>query len=194
MSHNIAWIDLETTGTSHTAGSILEVGCLVTDRDGTVLGSFTRLVRPHPTHVARMDPVVVELHRTSGLLAEMEACDQRRRSADPGDAPTTTTDRELRAFLDPFAYRGQVILGGSGVGHFDQRWIRHHLPRTAKALTWWVYDVGVVRRFLSTVNPALVRPAPEKAHRGLADATDHAAEWFFYRDLLADCDPSGADR
>ena len=176
---NAAWIDLETTGTDETDGSVLEVGLVVATAGGTVLDFDEWLVAPDPTHLAALDPVVYEMHRTSGLLAEIE--DVERSGGLP---PVATVDAEVAAVLDRWTVNGRIILAGSGVAHFDARWIRRHLPSTARRLTYWTWDVGVVRRFLATVDLALVVPPPDKAHRGLADARDHLAEWRHYRDLI----------
>ena len=175
---NAAWIDLETTGTDETDGSILEVGLVIADADDRILHERDWLVSPDPAHMVRLAPVVAEMHRRSGLYADLQA---NRRLPRPADV-----DRQIAAYLDPYTVDGRIILAGSGVAHFDARWIRHHLPATARRLTYWTHDVGVVRRFLRTVDPTLVRPAPDKAHRGLTDAHDHLAEWRHYRAALRD--------
>ena len=175
---NICWLDLETTGTDEHAGSIVEVGAVLTAPDLTVLEEIEQVVAPDPDHWEAMPPRVREMHDRSGLTPLVEEM-----LDDPLFAFTVEeADRILRTVLDRHEVGGRVILGGSGVGHFDSRWLRLHMPRSAKRLTYWPYDVGAVRRFLGTVDEALVRPAPEggKAHRGLADARDHLEEWKQY--------------
>lgn len=174
---NAAWIDLETTGLDETDGSILEVGLVVADADDRVLAEASWLVDPLPRHLAAMHPDVVEMHRTSGLLADLEAF------AD-GLPGIGDVDRDVAALLDRHTVDGRIILAGSGVSHFDARWVARHLPATRRRLTYWTWDVEVVRRFLATVDPTLTRPAPDKAHRGLLDARDHLDEWRHYRTIL----------
>lgn len=175
--HNIAWIDLETTGLDERDGSILEVGIIVTDPSGHPLHQNGILVSPDPAHLAALPPEVYDMHRTSGLLADLEAF------ADEMPSPADV-DRELTHTLDPYCVDGRIVLAGSGVGHFDARWIRHHLPQTYRRLTYWHFDVGVVRRFLSSIDPDLRYPTPDKAHRALIDARDHLNEWQHYRSTL----------
>ena len=170
-AYNIAWLDLETTGTDEADGSILEVGVAITSPDLDVLAVAEWLAEPDMAHVATMAPVVREMHTANGLLDELDRV---------GGVPIGTLDAELRSLLDAYAVRGRLVLAGSGVSHFDGRWIRRHLPDAARRLTYWTFDVGVVRRWLATIDPELVRPAPAKTHRALDDARDHLAEWRHY--------------
>lgn len=172
---NIAWIDLETTRLDPHTGAVLEVGVIVTGPDLTTLRAEDWMVGPTLDDLARMDPDVVEMHRTSGLLADLESA--------AGDLPDiSTVDLEAAAVLDRYS-SGEIILAGSGVGHFESAWLPRHMPATAERLTYWTFDVGVLRRWLRTIDPDLVRPAPDKAHRALADARDHLAEWRWYTQM-----------
>ena len=171
---NEVWIDLETTGTNEWAGSIVEVGLIVVV-DGRQVQEAEWLVQPRPAHWEGLAPVVRAMHQRSGLFDALEK----------GPTwPVGTVDNQVAALLDPWTVDGQIILAGSGVGHFDGRWIRHHMPKTARRLTYWTHDVGVVRRFIRKVDPELVYPQRGKAHRALADARDHLVEWHFYQALL----------
>jgi oligoribonuclease len=195
---NIAWIDLETTGSDEHAGSLLEVAAIVTDEHLRELDRAEWLVDPDIEHVATMAEVVRAMHTESGLLDEIDrhkAAHLAGRYPDAVVDPPDYVDRRLRDLLDLYAIRGRLILAGSGVGHFDSRWIRAHLPRSAKRLTYYPWDVGVVRRFLGSVDPALVleqHPAGAKPHRAMADAELHLAEWRAYRDAMREAAPDFA--
>ena len=187
---NIAWIDLETTSADEHDGSILEVGIIITDPHLRELDRAEWLVEPLDiAHIADMPDVVRRMHTESGLLdrldeARADEASGRRRFA---IYIVDEVDALLRELLDTHTVRGQIILAGSGVGHFDSRWIRRHLPRSAQRLTYWALDVGVVRRFLATIDPDLVLeqyPDGGKPHRALADAELHLAEWRAYRDAM----------
>lgn len=180
---NIAWLDLETTGTDEHDGSIVEVGAIITDPDLHEIESLSFLVQPDPKHWHGMNHVVRGMHLRSGLAADIE---EAMRLPEGGAALSVRdADRVLTAALDRHTVRGRVILAGSGVSHFDHRWIRAHLPRSASKLTWWAYDVGNVRRFLGSIDVALLRPDQgDKAHRGIVDARNHLNEWRHYRDVV----------
>jgi len=181
---NYAFIDLETTCANEREGSILEVGCIIANPEFQPLAEFDCLVEPLTEHLALMPEVVVEMHRSSGLLAELEANDAREDAGhERDDFHPRDADLLLEQFLEPFTVKGRLILAGSGVGHFDSRWLRLHLPRSSKLLTYWTHDVGVIRRELASV-PVPLPDAPSKPHRALADAHLHLEEARLYRYLL----------
>jgi oligoribonuclease len=173
---NLAILDLETTGTDETAGSILEVGIIITDPDLTVLDEASWLVEPAPDHLDHMNDFVLQMHTANRLLDDLMV------------GPTATPDEvdtDIATFLDPHTDNGRIALAGSGVGHFDSRWIRLHLPQTAKRLTYWTYDVGVIRRFLrDLVGWAPDVDPPDKPHRALDDCRLHLTELTRYRNLF----------
>lgn len=192
----LAWLDIETTGQPEPwEGSLLEVGIFVTEADPLLTpvkdATAAWLVDPEPAHVATMPDIVRKMHTTSGLLDEI---DQHRAAYAAGrypDAlvdPPFTVDLNVARFLDDHAHpddNGKVALAGSGVSHYDARWLRWHLPSTASRLTYWAIDVGVVRRFLRLLGVAPADRSKAKAHRALEDAIDHACEARIYLDLLA---------
>lgn len=181
----VLWLDLETTGSDEDADPILEVGAVLCQNDAAmaeverfdyVLGqpasfwdSFNGLA-----------PVVRDMHEANGLWRDVRASSWR---AEDVDEEMAAIIREITGSTN------HVALAGSGVAHFDRRFIHRQLPRLDKRLTYWAYDVGVVRRFIETVprHAHLVtdRPRPEtKAHRALADARDHRDEWLWYASHL----------
>jgi oligoribonuclease len=186
---NIAHIDLETTGLEERHGSVLEVGLVVTDADLRPLAEWSTLVVPDLAHIAVMPDVVREMHARSGLLDELDALMAARAGGRPHEGLLTRrgTDRALSDVLSPWKVAGRLELGGSGVGHFDGRWLRAHFPRAAQMLTYWPRDVGVLRRELAAVDPELVLEQHiegEKPHRALADIRLHVAEARAYRVML----------
>ena len=184
---NICWLDLETTGTDERDGSIVEIGAIITTHELVEIEEISVLVEPDQRHVEHMDEAVIEMHAASGLLDRMDANERARIDGNqPDDLPIADADRVVATTLSRHKVSGRLILAGSGVSHFDNRWIRHHLPRTSKLLTYWTYDVGNVRRFLGSIDRELLRPPPPggKAHRGIADARDHLNEWRFYRRMI----------
>lgn len=178
MPARIAWLDLETEGSDEHRHAVLEVGVVITDFALEEVERYHALVRPDPDWMpARVaDPVVAAMHRSSGLFDDVTA-----HGRDPAQV-----DVELARWLKTHAHQGQVALAGSGTSHFDSRFLRRHLPRTRKRLTYWSYDVGAVRRFLRDL-AAWDPPGPAPAdlpHRALPDAERALDEARGYRDLL----------
>lgn len=180
----LLWIDLETTGDQPT-DPILEVGAILTDSDLNVLDEFESLVSG-PLHVQCLDqaiPVVKEMHEESGLAEWVRG--------GWGDDLMGVQIRILEMLKRNWSNWPEkwddkvVVLAGSGVGHFDKRFIEAQLPLLATKLAYYVIDVGVLRRSLDlwglghVLLQNLVKP-----HRALADARLHLEEARTIRDAL----------
>jgi oligoribonuclease len=172
-----AFIDLETTHSDEQAGSILEVGLIITDENFDEIHAQDWIVRPARGHLDQMPDVVRDMHQYSGLLAAL---------ATGRSSLCEHVDVDISNALDEHRLVDhQFILAGSGVGHFDSRWIRLHLPKTARQLTYWTIDVGVLRRFLEFVVGVDLGEPPDKPHRALDDARLHLDEARRYRSMVA---------
>jgi oligoribonuclease (3'-5' exoribonuclease) len=201
----IFWLDLETTGSKSTE-SIIEVGILATDGSPELkpLGEFQSLVAPDPDNWRRVtdwtnDPARLEvqrMHQRSGLSRDIEAA----KKAD--DLPSVAeVEAAILHFVRTVAGSStdHIPLAGSGVSHFDRQFIRRDWPKFDKRLTYWAYDVGVMRRMLrlSGVASGLDRSRIDRAtrvdltHRALDDAKDHAQEARTYLAWLRDIEPEG---
>jgi hypothetical protein len=73
LSDRIVWIDCEMTGLSLQADALIEVAALVTDYELNQcwVRASTWSSRPPAEALAQMDPFVVDMHTTSGLLTEL---------------------------------------------------------------------------------------------------------------------------
>lgn len=115
--HHLLWLDLETTGTDETKDSIIEIGCVLTDADLNEIGTFTMYVEPTDEALGRLlrNEVVREMHAANGLLDLI---------ADPDGAAVRPHEAasELLGWLDSHSV-GKVAIAGSGVAHFDRRFL-----------------------------------------------------------------------
>lgn len=169
--NHLLWLDLETTGTDEEHDCILEIGCVLTDIGLNEIARYTTLVRPAAEGYGRMmlNPVVRKMHAQSGLIDDLE-------QKEP--PPIHKAIPALRTWLwESGAQPGHVVLAGSGVGHFDRRFIRRWAPQLERDLRYWVIDIGVVRRAweMWTGRP-MEGVFQSKAHRALPDAVDHLSE------------------
>lgn len=179
-SDYIAWFDLETTG-NREDDSIIEVGFVLTDRDLNEVTAIQRVIKPHDWNYlrSRMGSVVAEMHEKNGLLADIDL--GRWLTVSP-----EAVDAELSAILKGYGKGNHIPLAGSGVAHFDRKYIRRELPKTDALLSYWAYDIGSVRRFLKLWG--VETPGSElrqsKTHRALDDIREHIAETKVIRDTL----------
>lgn len=176
----IAWIDLETTGTDEYDDPILEVGLIITtDRNLTEITrrSWTVIPRSPERALERMNavPAVLAMHMANGLHDEV--------TRGVGTLHATVVEEVVATIGQHHTGRGRVPLGGSGVSHFDHRFLAAQMPQVSEMLTYWAYDIGAARRFGKLCGieaPAEASDASQKTHRALDDIEMHVneARWW----------------
>lgn len=190
----LLWCDLETTGTNEEVDEIIEIGAVVTDFELRQIGdSFTKVIQPTPAALGRLmyEDAVREMHLANGLLHDI--VDQKGTALWKAEEAMI---KWLQGVVNRGRTRGPVnkfrfMLAGSGVGHFDKRFIKEWMPQVDQLLTFPLLDVGMVRRFLRVagVEPSH-QPNDSKDHRALADVRLHLEEARMYRDWFqADLKP-----
>lgn len=178
------WIDLETDGHDVTdQGQILEVGFLVTEHTPQMGIFYENNYVIIPQYygvletVRRMSDTVFQMHARNGLIDDLLSPEKA----------VSLLDVES-VLVEIFKDEKKVALAGSGVGHFDSKFIRAYMPNVAEKLTYWSYDVGVIRRTLQLCNKKQTVPSSGnsdlKTHRALDDARMHRDEFVHYTNLL----------
>lgn len=197
---HIAFLDLETTSLDPETGEILEFGIVITDASLNVIAMKSWVVRPAKLDLLTMHPKVREMHTKNGLFTDVLALEEYEAEvATLAERPyeyyrstdihgrVVQIDKWIRATL-PGAQHGDLALGGSGVSHFDIRWLNRHAPEIAKWFHRSTLDVGVIRRFIDNVadTPELRCPPVNRDlnHRALDDARNHLEEARHYRKLF----------
>lgn len=203
----LLWLDIETNGGDERSdGRILQIGVYATQStpDLAPLWEYESLcslpiedmeyeekLRPELTGIdalvlagkrclERMPPVVIKMHNENGLADEWT-----RMMSKPDSYNNCHLRKVQNDIMDRIDGR-KVALAGSGVSHFDVRFLRVFFPKLVdpSTSTYYQYDVGNVRRFLSLAGRGDLIPkagdATTKLHRGLADAKQHAEEARVY--------------
>jgi oligoribonuclease len=172
IQDHVLWLDLETTGIDEFNDLILEVGAVLMPRDCSVeLFHFVNVVDPNaPDWKSKLATEVREMHERNGLI---EAID-----SGVGEPLRDVEERLLDNLRAKTQSTNHVILAGSGVSHFDRRFIRQQMPRLDRALTYWSWDVGIVRRFFVEAVPdgGFLTTSP-RPHRALLDTRLNIREW-----------------
>jgi oligoribonuclease (3'-5' exoribonuclease) len=171
----IFWFDLETTGSNVETSRILELGAVLTDAtpELNIIDRRNWIINPEddPNQfevehedilVTRIDPVVLEMHLKNNLWRDVQRSNLRIREAEDQILGWLSYTHKVR--------KGQLVpYAGSGVGHFDRAYIRRYMPKLSGKLTFWPYDVGVLRRMFRLVGWEVAKDLGELPHRGLAD-------------------------
>lgn len=170
----MVWMDLEMTGLDPTVDRIVEIATIITDDELNIVAEGPDIVVHQPDDVlAKMLPIVVDMHTKSGLLDEIKAS-------------TTSLDEAGRATLQFIkAHIGapkSVPLCGNSIGT-DRRFLAAYLPEIENYLHYRSIDVSsvkeLVKRWYPTVDAG--RPAKTGNHRALDDIRDSIRELAYYR-------------
>jgi oligoribonuclease len=170
----LVWMDLEMTGLDPARNVIVEIATLVTDDDLVIVAEGPDLV-VHATadELARMEPVVRDMHTRSGLLAAIEAS-----TLSLADAGAQTL-----AFIKEHVPEPRTVpLAGNSIGT-DRRFLAAHLPEIEDWLHYRCIDVSTIKELARRWSPAAVASAPEKkgGHRALDDIRESLEELRHYR-------------
>ncbi len=173
----LVWMDLEMTGLDPDRNVIVEIATLITDDELEVVAEGPDLVVHQPDDaLALMDPVVVEMHTSSGLLDQIRASTI---SLDEAGAAT------LAFLLEHVPEPRTTPLCGNSIGT-DRRFLARHLPAIEDHLHYRSVDVSTIKELARRWYPEVLASQPRKAaaHRALDDIRESVAELRFYRERL----------
>jgi oligoribonuclease len=176
LADRIVWIDCEMTGLSLHADALVEVAALVTDYELTVLGDGVDVViAPPPEALAQMDPFVVDMHTTSGLLAELSG----------GITLREAEERVLSYVREWVPEPRKAVLAGNTVGT-DRTFLARDMPELEGWLHYRVIDVSSIKELSRRWYPRAYHNSPAKSggHRALADIRESIAELRYYREAV----------
>ena len=167
-------MDLEMTGLDPARDVIVEIATIVTDDDLEIVAEGPDLVVHQPDDaLAAMEPVVVDMHTSSGLLEAIKA--------------STTTLEEAGAatleFIKAHVPEPRTIpLCGNSIGT-DRRFLAIYLPEIEEHLHYRSVDVSTIKELTRRWYPGAIEATPRKAtaHRALDDIRESIEELRWYR-------------
>lgn len=182
----LVWMDLEMTGLDHTSDVIVEIATLVTDDDLNIVAEGPDLVVHQPDDVlAKMDPFVVDMHTTSGLLDQIKA----------STITLAEAGAETLAFIREHAPMARSVpLCGNSIGT-DRRFLAAYLPEIEEHLHYRSVDVSSFKELIRRWHPDVLtqRGWKQGAHRALDDIRESVSELQLYRTLVF-CEPDEVAR
>ncbi len=173
----LVWMDLEMTGLDAERHVIVEIATIITDDDLNVVAEGPDLVIYQPAEaLAEMDPFVVDMHTSSGLLEQIKASTV---SLEEAGAQTLAF---IKAHI-PDAR--STPLCGNSIGT-DRRFLVKYLPAIEDYLHYRSVDVSTLKELARRWYPVALASQPRKAtaHRALDDIRESISELTFYRENL----------
>lgn len=170
---HFVWMDLEMTGLDANKQVILEIACLITDKNLSVLAEHEPIVIHHDERaLAAMEPWSREHHTQSGLLAAVYE----------SKINTAQAEQKILAFIKQYCKPQLSPLCGNSVW-MDRLFLRRHMPQLEGYLHYRVLDVSSFKLAINCWygNGEQEFFKKQKHHRSLDDIKESIAELAFYR-------------
>lgn len=175
-SHNIVWVDLEMTGLDISREVIIEMACIVTDKDLNVLGEGINMVIHQPDEILdKMGEWCTKHHGESGLT---EAVRQSKISL-------SECEETMLSYILKYTEKGRCCLAGNSV-HADKVFLDKYMPKFMAQLHYRIIDVSTIKELCTRWYPGIYQNAPSKqlCHRAMDDIIESIGELKYYRSNL----------
>lgn len=171
----LLWIDLETTGLDPVNDHIVEVAWMTSYDNLTArshVNSYVIDLSPVARKQLMENPFVLDMHKTSGLLEDVDAGNNVFRVEDVEDQIIAALKRETPA-------DERISVAGFSV-HFDLAFINEHMPRLAELLSHRVYDVSTLRTFFRElgIEPDFDNDRKHRAANDVLESYDVARYYY----------------
>ncbi|WP_040165325.1 oligoribonuclease [Microbacterium gorillae] len=180
-SDRLVWIDCEMTGLDLGVDELVEIAIVITDFELNILDpGFQVVIKPDDSALTNMNAFVTNMHRTSGLLAEI-----------PNGVPLGEAEAMSLEYIQRFVpLEGKAPLAGSTIGT-DRMFLAKYMPRVDHFLHYRNVDVSSIKELSRRWYPRAYFQAPEKdgGHRALADILESIRELDYYRRAVFVPDP-----
>ena len=176
MNDRLVWIDCEMTGLDIQNDALIEIACLVTDAELTLLDEGVDvIIKPPAEALDQMKDVVRDMHTTSGLLTDLES------GVSLAEASEIVLSYVKRHVGEP----RKVPLCGNSIAT-DRWFIARDMPELDAYLHYRMIDVSSIKELARRWYPRayFASPAKHGGHRALADITESVQELRYYREAV----------
>jgi oligoribonuclease len=173
----LVWVDCEMTGLDLRRDALIEIAALVTDSDLRILDDGIDLVISAPVELLDgMQPVVQEMHATSGLTDLVRAS-----TITVADAERLVLEHLHKHVPDART----VPLCGNSIAT-DRAFLSRDMPELDAFLHYRMVDVSSIKELCRRWYPRVYFSQPQKglAHRALADIRESIRELRYYRSTV----------
>jgi oligoribonuclease len=176
MNERLVWIDCEMTGLDIERDALIEIACLITDAELTLVDEgIDLIIKPPAEALSTMPDVVREMHTASGLLAELPA----------GIPLAEAQERVLEYVRRHVTEPRKVPLCGNSIAT-DRWFIARDMPELDAFLHYRMVDVSSIKELARRWYPRtyFASPAKHGGHRALADIMESVQELRYYRQTV----------
>ena len=176
MGDHIVWVDLEMTGLDINTCHIIEMACIITDKDLNVIAESEDIIIHQPDDIMdNMNEWCTQHHGESGLT----------KSVKESTISLAQAECQMLEFIKGHVSKGTCPLAGNSV-HADRLFLNKYMPDFLSHLHYRIIDVSTVKELCRRWYPKEFTNAPTKklAHRALDDIRESIEELKYYREHL----------
>ncbi|VDK17328.1 unnamed protein product [Anisakis simplex] len=180
VTGRLIWIDCEMTGLDVNVNRIVEIACIVTEADLSIVSEGPDLVINQPEDVlSNMSDWCKTTFKMNGLTERIRA----------SNINTENAESQVLTFLKRHTEAGQSVLAGNSV-YMDRIFINKYMPNLGAHLHYRTVDVSTVKELVKRWNPLAYTLIPRKknAHRALDDIKESIEELKWYKANIFKCD------
>jgi oligoribonuclease len=176
MNNRLVWIDCEMTGLDIERDALIEIACVITDSELTLLDDgIDLIIKPPAEALDQMSDVVRDMHTKSGLLADL-----------PGGLTLAEATEAVLGYVKQHVKEPRKApLCGNSIAT-DRWFIARDMPELDNWLHYRMIDVSSVKELARRWYPRAYFASPEKhgGHRALADIIESVREMRYYREAV----------
>jgi oligoribonuclease len=171
----LIWLDLEMTGLEPEQHTIIEIGCVVTDKHLNIFAEGPCFAIHQPeSELAKMDAWCVDQHGRSGLTAQVRASKIEMAEA----------EQKTLAFLKQYCLEKKSPLCGNSIGQ-DRRFLYRYMPALNDFFHYRNVDVSTIKELVKRWYGADCQaPEKKKTHHVIQDIRESIEELKFYRQAV----------
>lgn len=169
----IVWMDLEMSGLDVSRDRILELSCIITDKDLNIVAEGPNIEVYQPDEVLNnMNDWCMKHH------AETKLIDKCRSS----NISEEMAQDILVQFLEMHIPKGKCPLAGNSI-YMDRLFLNRYMPKVDNYLHYRIIDVSTVKELCRRWNPSVAAGAPKKrlVHRSEDDIRESIIEMKYYK-------------
>lgn len=163
----LLWLDMEMTGLDVEKERVIEVACIVTDKNWKELGTYEAIVKQPESFLDGMDEWNTKQHGKSGLTEAVKN----------GKEPEIV-EKELMDFVNQhWRTRERPILAGNSI-HQDRKFIDKYFVNLEKRLHYRLLDVSAFKVVYESWHN--IKYKKKEGHRAMGDIRESIAELRYY--------------
>ncbi|CAK9806595.1 Probable oligoribonuclease [Anthophora quadrimaculata] len=173
---NIVWLDMEMTGLDISTSHILEVACLITDRNLKVISEDLNIVIHQSDEILdNMNDWCLINHKKTGLIDESRL------------SQITTNDAEeiVLKYLKRYTEEKACPLAGSSV-YVDRMFLCKYMPLINNYLNYRIIDTSTIKELIKRWNTNVPVLQKRHDHRALLDIKESIRELKCYKQYIFD--------